>query len=331
MNTFSGIDISARSFDLVIKTECSMDKAQTFKQQPDDFKRAAHLLKKKKVMLVVMEATGIYHLDLAAYLVNEGITVAVINPLSSRRFAELKLSQTKTDAADAALLAEYAEVMKPEPWVPPKAEYMALKDIGRQINRLTKDKVKAKNRLHALQSKTSPAVLIEDLEESIFLYESRIERLTKAALTLIHNDEKLALVFKCMMAAKGIGQSSAISILAEFVVLPKEMKAKQVTRYCGLDIKVRQSGTSVRGGSRISKAGNAYLRTALYMPALSAARYDVNACLFREQLIARGKTKLQATVAIMRKYLTGLWTVYCQCQAFDSDKLFYFSEKKLEH
>ncbi len=63
MNTFSGIDISARSFDLVIKKENTIGKAQAFKQQPDDFERAAKLLKKKKVMLVVMEATGIYHLD----------------------------------------------------------------------------------------------------------------------------------------------------------------------------------------------------------------------------------------------------------------------------
>ncbi|RTE64327.1 IS110 family transposase, partial [Amphritea opalescens] len=88
---------------------------------------------------------------------------------------------------------------------------------------------------------------------------------------------------------------------------------------------------SVKGGSRISKAGNAYLRSALYMPALSAARHDENAREFRERLVVRGKTKLQANVAIMRKYLTGLWTVYRQCQAFDSDKLFNFSEKKLEH
>lgn len=331
MSVFAGIDISARSFDLVIKKENVAGKAQTFKQQPDDFKRITKVLKKKKVELVVMEATGIYHLDLAVYLVNEGINVAVINPLSSKRFAELKLSQTKTDAADAALLAEYAEVMKPQRWTPPKPEYMALKDIGRQINRLTKDKVKAKNRLHALQSKTSPNVLIEDLEDSILLYERRIDRLSKAALELIQADETLAQVFSCMIAAKGIGQSSAISILAEFVVLPKDMKAKQVTRYSGLDIRVHQSGSSVRGSSRISKAGNAYLRSALFMPALSAARYDENAREFRERLLARGKTKLQANIAIMRKYLTGLWTVYCQCQAFDSDKLFNFSEKKLEH
>ncbi|WP_420553827.1 IS110 family transposase [Neptuniibacter marinus] len=331
MSTFSGIDISARSFDLVIKSGNSIGKAQAFKQHPDDFERAAKILKKNKVILVVMEATGIYHLDLAVHLVSAGITVAVINPLSSKRFAELKLSQTKTDAADAALLAEYAAVMKPEPWAPPKSEYMALKDIGRQINRITKDKVKAKNRLHALQSKNSPAILIEDLEESVSFYESRIDRLSIAALNIIQKDEKLALVFECMIAAKGVGQSSAIAILAEFVVLPKNMKAKQVTRYCGLDIRTHQSGTSVRGAARISKAGNAYLRSALYMPALSASRYDDNVHEFREQLVSRGKTKMQAIVAIMRKYVTGLWTVYRQCEAFDSDKLFNFSEKKLEH
>ncbi|MCE2573914.1 IS110 family transposase [Motilimonas eburnea] len=327
MKIVAGIDISAKSFDLSIRSQGKSGKAQSFKQEHSDFERVEKMLRKNKVELVVMEATGIYYLDLAVHLVNAGLSIAVINPLSSKRFAELKLSQVKTDAADAALLAEYAEIMVPPVWIPPKPEYMALKDIGRQINRLTKDKVKAKNRLHALQSKTSPLILIEDVEDSIEVYEKRIERLTQAALSLIEADEALNGIYPCFIAAKGIGQASAIAILAEFVVLPTDMKAKQVSRYSGLDIKLNQSGTSVKGASRISKAGNAYLRSALYMPAMSAVQHDANAKLFRENLTSRGKTKLQANVAVMRKYLTGLWAVYKEGQAFDSAKLFNFESK----
>lgn len=323
-NVVAGIDVSAKSFDLSIRSQGKSGKAQSFKQEPSDFARVEKILRKKKVELVVMEATGICYLDLAVYLVNAGISVSVINPVSGKRFAELKLSQVKTDAADAALLAEYAEVMDPPVWVPPKPEYMALKDIGRQINRLTKDKVKAKNRLHALLSKTSPAILIEDLKDSIEVYERRIERLSEAALSLIQADDSLNEIYPCFIAAKGIGPASAIAILAEFVVLPKDMKAKQVTRYSGLDIRLSQSGTSVKGVSRISKAGNAYLRSALYMPAMSAVSHDPNAKQFRDNLTSRGKTKLQGNVAVMRKYLTGLWVVYKEGQAFDSSKLFNF-------
>lgn len=205
---------------------------------------------------------------------------------------------------------------------------MALKDIGRQLNRLTKDKVKAKNRLHALKSKTSPEILIEDLCESIETYERRLQRLTDAALKLIHADEDLATAFNCLIAAKGVGQTTTIAVLAEFSVLPKEMKAKQVTRYCGLDVRISESGSSVRGASRISKAGNAYLRSAMFMPAMSASIHDLNARRFEERLIGNKKTKLQAKVAIMRKYLTGLWIAYKEGQPFDSSKLFNFENQK---
>lgn len=327
MKIVAGIDVSAKSFDLSIRSQGKSGKAQSFKQAHSDFERVEKILRKKAVELVVMEATGIYYLDLAVHLVNAGLNVAVINPVSGKRFAELKLSQVKTDAADAALLAEYAQVMNPPVWAPPKPEYMALKDIGRQINRLTKDKVKAKNRLHALLSKTSQPILIEVVKDSIEVYEKRIERLTQAALSLIEADESLNHIYLCFIAAKGIGQASAIAILAEFVVLPTNMKAKQVSRYSGLDVRLSQSGTSVKGASRISKAGNAYLRSTLYMPAMSAVRYDPNAKQFKENLTSRGKTKLQANVAVMRKYLTGLWAVYKEGQAFDSSKLFNFESK----
>lgn len=322
--SFAGIDISAKTFDLAIRSSGKSGKAQSFKQDPDGFSKAAKILLKKKSKLVVMEATGIYYLELAVFLVNAGLNVAVINPLSAKRFAELKLSQIKTDAADATMLAEYGEVMKPALWTPPAPDHLALKDIGRQINRLTKDKVKAKNRLHALKSKTSIPILIEDLIDSIEMYQRRIERLTQAATDIICNDEKLASIFRCFVAAKGVGPSSAIAILAEFIVLPRDMKAKQVSRYSGLDVRQTQSGTSVNGASRISKAGNAYLRSALFMPAMSAVQHDPNAKKFKEKLVGRGKSKLQANVAVMRKYLTGLWAVYKEDQPFDSSKLFNF-------
>lgn len=324
MTCFVGIDISARSFDLLVRCHGKNGKSREFTQNVEGFRQAVKVLKKAKPSCIVMEATGVYYLDLAVYLTEQDFNVAVLNPVSSKRFSELKLSQIKTDAADAALLAEYGEVMSPNPWTPPKAQALALRDIGRQINRITKDKTKTKNRLHAAQSKTSPNVLIEDLNDSIATYERRLVRLTNAALELIKEDRQLHQVFNFMVNAKGIGQASALAILAEFVVLPVGMKAKQVTRHCGLDVRIAESGTSVRKASRISKAGNRYLRSALFMPAMSAAQHDADTRRFKENLVDRGKTKMQANVAVMRKYLTGLWCVYKQGQSFDTSKLFNF-------
>lgn len=329
MSLFIGIDISAKSFDLVVRDQNKSNKSKCFEQSLDGHQKCFNMLKKLKPTLIVMEATGVYYLDLAVHLYNAGLPVAVINPASFKRFAELMLKQSKTDSIDAALLAEFAQRMEPRLWVAPSEQCLALKDLGRQIQRLTADKAKAKNRLHAFQSKKATlAILVKDMIKSIESYEKRITLLTDAALEIIHQDEVLSRQFNSMMSAKGIGQTSAIAILAEFSILPKEMKAKQVSRYAGLDVKLSQSGTSVNGASRISKAGNAYLRAALFMPAMSAVRHDENAEAFKSALVSRGKKKIQAIIAVMRKYLTGLWSVYLSGETFHSSKLFSPVHKK---
>lgn len=323
MSVFVGVDIAAKSFDMVIRQSRQSSKAVRFDQSPNGHAQAIKRLKALKPSLIVLEATGIYYLDLAVALYEAGLPVSVINPKSFRHFAELKLTGSKTDPVDAALLAEYADRMEPQLWTPPARERLALRDLGRQINRLTASRTQAKNRLHALQStRTTLAVLIEDEEEGIALLDQRIERLKKAALELIANDDVLSRQFANICAAKGIGEASGIAILAELGVLPSDLKAPQVSRYAGLDVRLTQSGTSVNRPARLSKAGNAYLRAALFMPALSASRHDLRTRAFYEALVARGKKKIQAQCAVMRKMLTGVWACIQTDTPFDSAKLF---------
>lgn len=329
MSIFIGIDISAKSFELVVRNNDKSSKPKSFEQSTNGHDKCLKMLQKLKPTSIVMEATGIYHLDLAVKLYEAKLPVSVINPLSFKRFAELMLAQSKTDAIDSYLLAEFAQRMQPRLWIAPSASNLALKDLGRQIQRLTADRVKAKNRLHAFTSKqTTLDILIKDTESSIDSYDKRIELLIEAAMEIISQDNELSLQFNNMTAAKGIGQASCISILAEFSILPKEMKASQVSKHAGLDVKLKQSGTSVNGSSRISKAGNSYLRSALFMPAMSAVQHDENAKAFKAVLVSRGKKKIQANVAVMRKYLTGLWSVYLSGEEFDSSKLFSSEHKK---
>src|SRR5690606_1320735 len=157
-----------------------------FRQTPEGHQT---LIKKlaNQVACVVLEATGIYYLDLTMALYRAGLPVAVINPRSFHHFANLKLNTSKTDVVDAALLAEYGECMRPALWNAPDEVLMGLRDIGRQINRLTAARTQAKNRLHALRSESSTlALLIEDEVEGIERLDQRIERLSKAAIELIN-------------------------------------------------------------------------------------------------------------------------------------------------
>lgn len=323
MSVFVGVDIAAKSFDLVSREAGKSSWVHQFSQTPQGHAKAIEQLRVLQPVLIVMEATGIYYLDLAVALADAGLPVAVINPKSFRHFAALKLTGSKTDAIDAALLAEYAERMEPKLWTPPSKERLALRDIGRQINRLTATRTQAKNRLHALQAtrQTMP-LLIEDEQEGIEWLTRRIQRLTQAAQALIAQDEALSRQLSHLLAATGIGETSALAILAELSVLPADLKATQVSRYAGLDVRLTQSGSSVQRPARLSKAGNAYLRAALYMPAMSAAQHDPRAKAFYEALVSRGKKKIQAQCAVMRKYLTGLWACIQTDTAFDSTRLF---------
>lgn len=323
MAVYVGLDVGAKTVAMASRTQERSTLHEPIAQTPEGHRQAVRRIRALKPTLIVLEATGIYYLDLALALAEAGLPVAVINGRSFHHFTQMKLGPSKTDALDAALLAEYAERMAPPLWTPPEATQLTLRDLGRQINRLTGARAQAKNRLHALQAKrTTAALLIEDEKEGIAQLNTRIERLRAAALELIASQPLLHTHMQHLQAAKGIGEVSAIALLAELVLLPQELKSAQVSRHAGLDVRLHQSGTSVNQAARLSKAGNAYLRAALYMPALSAVQHDPNVKAFYEALQRRGKKRLQALCAVMRKYLTGLWACLQQGVPFDSSKLF---------
>lgn len=323
INVSVGVDVSATKVDVVLRAGNHARPAKVFQQTPSGHQALARTLLKAQPDRVVLEATGIYYLDLAIVLAEAGLPVSVINPRSYRHFAELKLKGSKTDPIDADLLAEFGQVMAPPLWCPPSAEYQQLRSFGRHINRLVGNRTQAKNRLHALQAtRTTPRMLVEDEQQAIQQLDERIERLRQAAQALLTAIPTLHTAFRHFCAATGLAEVSSLSILAELCTLPDSLTSAQVTRHTGLDVRQHQSGSSVHRPGRVSKAGNGYLRAALFYPALSALRHDPNARAFYQSLVGRGKKKKQAIVAVMRKYLTGLWACYRSGEAFDSSRLF---------
>lgn len=329
MDTFVGIDIAAKTVELVVRANNKASSVKTFNQTPSGRQAMLTLLQQHAPQTIVMEATGVYYLDLAVTLHDAGMPVSVINPKSFNHFAKIKLAHSKTDTIDACLLAEYAQRMTPEKWIPPHKDKLKIRDISRQINRLTGDCTKAKNRLHAMKSYSGTSdLVILDEQEGIISLENRIQRLRVAALEMIKGNTEVSQLFQHIVSAKGIGEVSAIAMLGELIVLPDTLKAKQVSRYAGLDVRLNQSGSSLNRPGRLSKAGNAYLRSSLFMPAMCAVRHDPNVKAFYEALVARGKKKIQAICAVMRKMLTGIWACLKLNTSYDSSKLFSEEHKK---
>lgn len=280
-------------------------------------------LKSTGAMRVLVEATGIYYLDLALIAAQLGCQVMVINPKAAHNFARALQMRSKTDRLDAAMLLEFLKRMPFVAWTPPRTVLLELRYYGRYLIQLTEDATAARNRLHALNSaQVSPKPLRADLRRAIAGLERRIARIRKDALALIQADAELQAAFDALTSFIGIADTSAVSLLSELMVLPRHLSSRACVCHAGLDVRLHQSGTSVNRAPRISKHGNKYLRRALFMPALSAIQHDPHAKAFRQRLLDRGKKKMQANVAVMRKLLTAAWALVRSPAEYDGSKLY---------
>lgn len=271
---------------------------------------------------VVMEATGIYFLDLACELTKAGIEVMVVNPRAAHHFAEAVLQRRKDDPVDAALLRTYGQRLPFVPWLPPAATLFALRAMAREAQAQTKVATAAKNRLHAMKATVlTPAKLIRALERQLRRTEALIDELVAAAVALVETDPELKRKFARTDSAPGFAAKASIMVMGELVVLPP-MSATQWVAQAGIDVREVRSGTSVQRRPKISKRGNKRLREALFYPALTAAQCCPQARAFVERLVARGKTRLQAIVALMRKLLHAIHAMWQNDEDFDAAKLF---------
>jgi transposase len=278
---------------------------------------------------VCLEATGIYSLQFALALHHaKNVEVMVVNPRAIKDFARARMQRAKTDAVDAGGILEYLERMPFTAWQPPAPEILQLQAINRRIDQLHAELTREKNRCHASKfAGTSADAIAHDIEVNIRYLERRIERMQESGLQLVRGLPALATKLAHLISAKGIGEVSAMRLLAELLVLPDDLAAPQWVAHAGLDPRPYESGTSVHRPRRITKVGNRHLRAALYMPALVAIQHDPNVKAFYNKLVTAGKKPMQAVVAVMRKLLHAIWGMLKHDQDFDGNKFFKLTEK----
>lgn len=269
---------------------------------------------------VVLEATGAYWQGLATALVAAGWAVSVVSPASARHYAQARLRRAKTDAVDAAVLAAYGRDLRPPPWAPPPAEVQALQLLIRERDDLVAVQTQTRNRQHALaqlpdvpaEARAPLAAVLEVLAEQIARLDAAIRQRAAAAASLAADIARLQTV-------AGVGLLTAAIVVVETRPLRDAAGAtpRQVVAYAGLDPAPRESGSSVRGAGHISKRGNARLRQAAYMAAVSAIRCNPVMQRFYQRLLRRGKRKKVALVAVARKLLALLATLLTHKRTFD--------------
>ena len=276
------------------------------------------------VIRVALEATGPYSFELALLLSQTArFEVTVINPKTIKHFLRAQGARGKTDQIDARGILQYLELMPFRPWTAPAPVLLALQAIARRLYQLNAERTREANRLEALEVLGSAGkVVAADLRQAIRQIDHRMEKLETAATELLQSDPLLQRKYELVTSITGIAQKSAIRLLGELLVLDPAMKGRQWVAYAGLDPRPRQSGTSVDGHRYISKAGNRYVRAALYMPALVAIRHEqVFTQRYRHLVDQRGKPKLVAIVATMRKLLLCLHSMLKHKTPFDPTRL----------
>jgi transposase len=325
--TLAGIDVSKAKLE-VCATRDGRERQGTFDNDETGTRALIKWLGKNA--RICLEATGVYHLPLCLALRRAGIEVMVINPRVARDFARAKAVRSKTDRVDAAVLLDYLRRMEFVAWIEPAPELLELRDMARRIEDLSQAAADEKNRRHALRAAGASRTVVRDVEVNLAHLDRRLREMQKNALRLIRAHAWLGEKLTILKTVGGVGDRTAIYLMAELLPLDPTMTVREIVAYAGLDPRHEESGTSIHKPARISRVGNARLRRILFLPALTLGRSDPFATHFKQRLIDRGKKKMQAIVALMRKLLHGVWVVLQRNTPFDSAKLFPLDAAELE-
>lgn len=249
----------------------------------------------------VMEATGAYHCQLAFFLAAEGIAVVVVNPLSAKHFAQMNLRKTKTDKADAALLAEYGQRLHPPLWQPPTPQLIELKQLYAVMEQLTKQQTALLNQKQALQLMPHYShKAVEIIDVQLIGLQQGLADLEKQLQDLLqqHYDD----LNDRLQSIPGIGPASALLLIVVSQAFQAFEHANQLIAYVGLAPRIYQSGKTTLK-THISKQGTARLRKVLYMAAWSAKRWNKGCKDLYDRLLAKGKPAQLALIAVANKLI----------------------------
>lgn len=322
-----GVDMASKKFDTCFKElsahgRISIKGTKSFENGPDGFARYlqwCHKRKKDCPLIHIMEATGVYHENLCYFLYSHTEQVSVQLAQKAKHFIKSLNIKTKTDKADAAALADMGFSRKLDLWQPISKDFKDIRDLSRTLFRLKNARTVAKSQLHAMEyAHGTLARARAIMERLVDKQDELIAECQKEILELVRKDGQLGDRIDRITQIKGIGTLTVVKLLAETDGFRNTKSIRSLVSYAGLDVVHNQSGAKT-GRTRISKKGNPYIRAALYMPALSACRYDPRSKKTYQRLVERLPKKKQAVVAVMRKLLIIVYTMWKNGEDYEQD------------
>ena len=311
-----GIDVSKNTID-VSMSGCNKVRARSFANSADGWRHLLAWLISQKIQRVhaCLESTGRYSIGIASALYEAGHVVSIVNPAQIRDFARTKLGRNKTDGVDASHIREYCELFKPQPWAPASEAHRRLGELQTIRAGIIAGLTEWKNRKNSGMIDTVAQSLAD---VTISHFTRQLGAVDEAITRTIDNDPVLRRKRDLLLSISGVGETLAGIVLAELPGPDVLRSGAEVVAYAGLNPRLHQSGTSIDRMTRISKIGNAVLRAALYMPAMSAMQHNPAIVALVARLKSRGRLKpKQIVVAAMRKLLVLCFGVLKTGKPFD--------------
>lgn len=305
---------------------------KTFPNTAKGFDALVEWVNKLKNPLVnvnyVMEATGVYHESFAYFLDDNGLELSIVLPNKISNYARTLTIKTVTDKTASEAIARFGLERKLDRWHRPKKVYKTMRQLTRERNQLVEMRTVSKNQLHAEQAEAYPnPSSVARIKSMIALFNKQEKEIKAEIATLIKDNEELGKSVELICSIPGIGTLTAAIVLAETNDFELIRNKRQLTSYAGLDVKEKQSGTSIKGKPHISKKGNKYLRKALHLPALAAIRHDDKFKAVFRRLASKHGIKMKAAVAVQRKLLEMTYTIYKKQTPYDKK---YMVEQEID-
>lgn len=299
---YYGIDISKDVFDV-------MDQKDVHYQFSNDYKGYKKFLKLlDSSSHCVMEATGYYHYKLAYFLHEHSILVSVENPLSVKRFIQMKLSKIKTDKSDSKMICAYAQQVELRLWKGQSKAHQESFQMIRILSLYKKNTTALKNKIHGEEVLGVPSKsVLRSLKRSLKFIEKEIKQIEKELLELVKEEHQETLTL--LESIPGIGRKTSIMLLVLTDGFNRFSSASELCSYAGLTPVIRQSGSSVRGKARISKIGNEKLRSLLFLCSFNACKYNKSCKALYDRIVAKKKSKKLALIAVCNKLIKQAFAV----------------------
>ncbi|MCW7542079.1 IS110 family transposase [Aquabacterium sp. A7-Y] len=313
-----GIDVSKAKLDVALLDERGKFKQRVFANEPSGFAQMQHWLSERGVAAhqsrVCMEATGPYSEACATALADAGWVVAVVNPARVKGFAQGEMQRNKTDRSDASLLARFCLKHEPEAWQPVPPELRQLRAL---VDRLQTIKDMQGQELNRLEAQAGNPTLTSSIREHIDWLQRCADALQREIDDHIDGHPRLREDAKLIASIPGIGRVTMPKVMAFLGDVRRFKNAKALAAFIGVTPRLRESGSSVRGRSMISRAGHAQMRRALYMPALVASRHNPAVKAFGDRLRATGMAPKAVIGACMHKLAILIYGVLRSGQPFN--------------